>query len=172
MSFFLPALSRLFERATYALAALAGVCLVLIMVVIAAAVVMRYAVGQPILGANEILQMTATAMVMAALPYCTFHNGHVAVDVFDTALGRWGRLIGDLTSRLLSGFALAILCRRAALRALDAHEFGDTTNMLGLPLWPFYAVLAAGTGLCVLIFAQQILARLFGGTPAPQEPPQ
>ncbi|MGI3184934.1 TRAP transporter small permease [Nioella aestuarii] len=158
----LSSVSRLFERATYVLATLAGICLLFMMGVIAASVIMRYVVGQPILGVNEIVQLTAVAMVMAALPFCTFHNAHIAVDVLDNHIGKWGRLIGDIGSRLLSGLVLALLCRRAILKVLDTYEFNDTTNMLSLPLWPFYAILAAGSGLCVLIFAEQIIMRLAG----------
>lgn len=155
--------SKLFGQATNALAWVAGACLIFMMGLISFAVVMRYVVGQPLLGVNEIVQLTAVALVMAALPYCTWHNGHVAVDVFDRAIGHWGRLIGDIGSRALSIFLLSVLCKRAVLKALDAHEFGDVTNMLGLPIWPFYAILAAGVGLCVLIYAEQILAEFVTG---------
>lgn len=162
-SFPIAALSRFFERATLALSALAGVCLVFMMGMITLAVLMRYIVGQPLLGVNEIVQMTSVAVVMAALPYCTFHNGHVSVDVFDRFIGHWGRLIGDVVSRLLSIFVLAALCRRAVLRALDAHEFGDVTNMLNLPQWPFFAILAAGAGLSAVVFVEQILVEVLTG---------
>lgn len=153
-------LSWIFKQATYMLAWVGGACLLFMMGLIAFAVVMRYAVGQPLLGVNEIVQLTAVAVVMAGLPYCTFHSGHVRVDVFDKQIGRWGRLFGDLVSRLLSITALTILCRRAVLKALDAWEFGDVTNMLGLPLWPFYAILSVGVGLCAIIYAEQIIVAL------------
>lgn len=151
------------ERATLWLAALAAMALIFMVVVITAGVILRYAFGAPVLGLNEINQMTAVVLVMAALPYCTARGGHVGVDVFDNSIGRWGRLIGDVGSRLLSGFVLAVLVRRAILKALDAHEFGDVTNMLSLPVWPFYAVLALGMGLCVLVFAAQIPAIIRDG---------
>ena len=35
----------------------------------------------------------------------------------------------------------------------------DSANMLGLPVWPFYGILALGMAICVLIFAVQIAAR-------------
>lgn len=155
--------SRLFGHATYVLAWIGGICLLFMMGLIAVAVVMRYVVGQPLLGVNEIVQLTAVAVVMAALPYCTFHNGHVRVDVFDRFIGHRGRLIGDVGSRLLSISVLGVLCHRAVLKALDAWEFDDVTNMLGLPLWPFYAILAAGVGLCVVVYAEQIAVELFTG---------
>lgn len=148
--------SIVFDRATLLLAWVAGACLLFMMALIAVSVVMRYVFHSPVLGVNEIVQLSAVALVMASLPYCTQHNGHVAVDVFDRALGRWGRLIGDVTSRALSIFLLGMLCRRAVLKSLDALEFEDVTNMLELPVWPFYAILAAGAGLCALVYAEQL----------------
>lgn len=158
----LPGLGWL-DRATAWLAVLAAVALIFLVVVISAGVVLRYVFGTPILGLNEISQMTAVVLVMAALPYCTERGGHVGVDVFDNAIGPWGRLIGDLGSRLLSGLVLSILVWRATLKALDAWEFGDTTNMLALPIWPFYGVLAIGIALTVLVLAAQFIATLRSG---------
>ena len=158
----LPGLAWL-DRATAWLAVLAAVALIFLVVVISAGVVLRYVFGAPILGLNEITQMTAVVLVMAALPFCTERNGHVGVDVFDNAIGRWGRLAGDLGSRLLSGLVLSILVWRAVLKALDAWEFGDTTNMLALPIWPFYGVLAIGIALTVLVLAAQFIAILRSG---------
>ena len=157
-----PAWSRVLDRATLVLAALAGCSLIFMVVMIATGVIARYVFGRPILGSNEIVQMTAVALVMLALPYCTARRGHVCVDVFDAAIGRWGRFIGDLLSRLLSGFVLAVLVFRAVLKALDAHRYGDATNMLGLPIWPFYAILAAGMACCILVLTAQLIPVLVG----------
>lgn len=151
------------DRATRWLAVVAGIALILLVITISAGVVLRYLLGIPVLGLNEINQMTALALVMAALPYCTEQRGHVGVDVFDKALGRWGRLAGDLVSRILSIFVLSVLVLRATLKAQDAREFGDTTNMLALPIWPFYGILALGMGLCVMVLAAQLVAILRTG---------
>ncbi|SFG67622.1 TRAP-type C4-dicarboxylate transport system, small permease component [Palleronia marisminoris] len=153
----LTAMSRATERATLALSVLGGVCLIGVVAVVTAGVVMRYAFDAPMLGVNEIVELSAVALVMSALPYCTQRNGHVAVDVFDTMLGRYGRFIGDLLSRGIAIAILTILCRRAILKALDAAEWGDATNMLQWPLWPYYAVLAAGVALTAVVFAVQVV---------------
>ncbi|MFD1795539.1 TRAP transporter small permease [Paracoccus aurantiacus] len=149
--------ARLLNRFTVWLAWLAGLALIFMVVIISTGVVLRYMFGTPLLGLNEINQLTAVVLVMAALPYCTLHNGHVGVDVFDNAIGPVGRFIGDVGSRLLSIFVLSVLVWRAGLKALDAWEYEDATNMLDLPIWPFYTVLAIGAALCVAVFAVQLL---------------
>ena len=151
------------DRATLYLTVIGGVCLLAILAIVSIGVIMRYAAGTPILGVNEFVQLAAVAMAMAALPYCTANNDHVAVDVFERVIGPWGRFIGDILSRFVSGAALAFLTYRAVIKTQDAWEWGDATNMLQMPIWPFYAILAAGAGLCVVIFAAQLALILFRG---------
>jgi TRAP-type transport system small permease protein len=159
----LSARSKVFDRATLILAMAAGVSLLFMVVLIAAGVLLRFAFAQPILGLNEIVQLNSVAVVMLALPWATSEGAHVRVDVLDKAIGRAGRYAGDLMSRALSVFVLAVLVWRAALKALDALKYGDATNMLGLPVWPFYAILALGMALCVVVLAVQVVALLAGG---------
>ena len=159
----LSARLRLVDRATLILAMAAGVSLLFMVVLIAAGVVLRFAFAQPILGLNEIVQLTSVAVVMLALPWATAEGAHVRVDALDRAIGRTGRYLGDLASRSVSVFVLAVLVWRAALKSLDALKYGDATNMLGLPIWPFYAILALGMALCVLVLLVQIASLLAGG---------
>ncbi|MFV0243594.1 MAG: TRAP transporter small permease [Qingshengfaniella sp.] len=154
---------RALGRATLALTWIGGICLLSVVLIVAAGVFMRYVMHTPILGVNEIVQLAALALVMSAMPYCTFGNHHVNVDVFDRMLGAYGRLLGDVLARVLSVFVLGVLTHRAVLKALDALEWGDATNMLGLPIWPFYGILAAGAGLCVIVYAVQIVTLLMRG---------
>ncbi|GKY86631.1 TRAP transporter small permease [Sinisalibacter aestuarii] len=161
----IPAWSNLFGRATLVLAWVAGAFLLFMMALIASAVIMRYVVGQPILGVNEIVQLTAVAIAMLALPYATHESIHVRADLFDPALGRWGRFIGDIITRILSIVTLWYLVGRAWAKALDAHEFGDSTNMLNMPIWPFYGLLTLGMALCIVIFALQLATVITTGRP-------
>lgn len=140
----------------------AGLCLISMVVVVMLGVVLRYVVGNPLLGVNEIVQLIAVALAMLALPYCTASDAHVRVDLFDRFLGRWGRLFGDLLSRGLSVTALFFLCWQAWDKAADAIEFGDVTNMLSLPLWPIYGAIVLGMALCALVYAMQIMALILG----------
>ena len=125
-------------------------------VMIAVGVVLRFAFALPILGINEIVQLNSVVVVMLALPWATAQGAHVRVDVLDHAIGRTGRFLGDVASRVLSSFVLAVLVWRAGLKAVDAARYGDATNMLSLPIWPFYAILSAGIALCVVVLLVQL----------------
>lgn len=105
--------SLILDRATLILAAMAGVCLIGTVLLVCAAVLLRYFANAPILGVNEIVQLGGVAMVMLALPWCTERNAHVRADVFDPFIGHWGRLGGDILSRAVSGFVLSVLVYRS-----------------------------------------------------------
>lgn len=154
--------SRLVDRAAFILAALAAASLLAMVLVIAVGVVSRYLFALPILGSNEIVQLVSVAVVMLALPYCTAKDGHVRVDVFDRMIGRRGRFAGDLLSNGLSIYVLGILALRAAAKAVDAQKYGDATNMLGLPIWPFYALIAGGIACAMAVGALKVIATLAG----------
>ncbi|WP_311136186.1 MULTISPECIES: TRAP transporter small permease [Pseudooceanicola] len=153
----LRSLSVITDRATHALSVVAGVLLLAMVVIIAWGVISRYFLGAPILGLNEIVQLNAVALAMLALPYATSSGVHVRADIFDRLIGWGGRFLGDILTRCLSILVLYHLTERAWYKAMDALEFGDTTNMLALPLWPFYALMAFGMGLCILVFAVQLI---------------
>ena len=157
-----PAWASLVGQVPALLAVGAGVCLVAMVVVVTLGVVLRYVFGAPLLGINEIVQLIAVALAMLALPYCTSSGAHVRVDLFDRALGRAGRFLGDLLSRGLAVVALYFLSRQAWTKAAEAIEFGDVTNMLKLPLWPFYGAISVGMALCALVYAAEILAVIGG----------
>lgn len=159
----IEAWSTRFGQATRILAALAGLLLVFVVGLISFGVVMRYVVGAPILGINEIVQLSAVALVMLALPFTTHVRGHVRADIFDRPLGAGGRFLGDLLTRTLSVVVLWVLLGRAWDKAADALEFGDETNMLGLPIWPVYGFIAVAVGLTILVIAFQALILLFSG---------
>ena len=147
------------------LTVLASIALAILLVATFAGVIMRYVFEAPILGGNEIIQMASVALVMLAMPAAAHSETHIRVDVFDSMLGRWGRAFGDLLSRGIAIFLLVMLAWRSWDKLLDAAEFGDATNMLRIPEWPFYGLLLAGSALyAIVLFLQTIdLLRTGGG---------
>lgn len=157
-----PSWSALVGQVPVLLAAGAGICLITMVIVVMLGVIMRYAFGSPLLGVNEIVQLTAVALAMLALPQCTASGGHIRVDLFDNALGRAGRFLSDLLFRGLAIVALYHLCRQAWKKAAEAIEFGDVTNMLELPIWPFFGAVFVGMALCALVYVLEAFALIVG----------
>lgn len=129
----------------------------LMMCVTFCAVVMRYMFNAPILGGNEVIQLLSVAVVFLAMPYATQTEAHIRVDVLDHLIGPYGRFFGDLLSRSLSIIVISFLVHRMWLKTLDSLEYEDATNMLNIPLWPFYGLILLGMAIFVLLLATQIL---------------
>jgi len=128
-----------------------------VMIFICAGVVLRYVFNAPIVGANEVIEMGSVALVMLALPYCTTQESHVRIDLLDNVLGSLGRSLTDALYCVLAIAILWALTRSYLGRALDAWEFEDTTNMLGMAIWPFYALVAFGMATYGLILTAQLV---------------
>lgn len=156
-------LSAYAERVLSILTALSIVSLVLMMLISFVAVVMRYLFNLPILGVNEIVQLLAVSCVFMAMPYATASDAHVRVDIFDHLLGRIGCQLGDLFTYSCSILVLSIVVHKAYFKMLYAAEFEDATNMLNIPLWPFYGLIALGMALYVTVLAVKLWAVLFAG---------
>lgn len=122
-----------------------------------AGVIMRYVFGAPILGSNEIIQLASVVLVMLAMPGAARDEIHIRVDVFDEKIGRVGRFVGDVLTRCISIFLLVMLAWRSWDKLADAAEFGDATNMLQIPLWPFYGLLLVGAALYAVVLFLQLI---------------
>lgn len=138
--------------------ALSAVALSVLLATTFTGVVMRYVFSSPILGVNEIVQLASVALVMLGMSAAAEREDHIRVDVLDRSIGRYGRYAGDLFARLVSIGVLAALAWRSWVKLLDAAEFGDETNMLGIPLWPFYGLIILGMVLYLIVLATQAFA--------------
>lgn len=139
------------------LTTLSAVALTVLLVATFAGVIMRYVFAAPILGANEIIQLVSVILVMLAMPAAAHHDDHVRVDVLDNQIGAIGRFAGDILSRGISIYLLYHLAVSAWAKLLDAAEFEDATNMLEIPIWPFYGLLMIGTLLFAVVLALQLI---------------
>lgn len=149
-------------RVSLLFASFSAVALVLMMGVTFVSVLMRYLFNAPILGSNEIIQLLSVCLVMFAMSYATQTEAHVRVDVLDRAIGRIGRFVGDILARAVIGIILWVLVGKAWDKCLDALEYGDATNMLRIPLWPFYALIAVGMALYLLVVVLQVIDIVLG----------
>ena len=113
-----------------------AVVLFLMMMITAVDVTGRYLFNRPVNGGFEITEMMLAALIYCGLPLVSQRREHIVVDTFDpfmpTALRRALDVIADiLCAATLGGLAYLIF-----RRAMRVAEYGDTTNVLALPLAP------------------------------------
>jgi TRAP-type mannitol/chloroaromatic compound transport system permease small subunit len=116
-------------------------------------------------GDVELLQMCAAFAASAFFAYCHLINGDVKVDFFTHNLAprKVARL--DAFGSLLVGLFGAVIAWRTAAGALALKEVGETSAILGWPVWvaqglmvPGFALLAAA-GFYMCVFHLRMAAR-------------
>ena len=119
--------------------------------------------NDPVLGDAEIVQMGMSIVVMMAMPYATASGAHIRVDIFDRKIGCWGRFLGDALAHSLGAYILFLLIRKTWDKALDAHEYGDVTNMIEIPVWIAYGAITIGMGGYAVVLIVQLVRQFLSG---------
>ena len=152
----------LFKRISLWFAVAGGAAASALALLTVVSVVMRATVSMPIPGDVELMQMGIALCISLCLPWCQLHQGNIIVDFFTDKLPQ-------RSTRALDGFGsilLAVMCLLLSLRtaagALAVKEAGETTMIIGLPMWWAYAMLAPGLMLTALIALWQGQRQLRG----------
>ncbi|MBP5858755.1 TRAP transporter small permease [Marivibrio halodurans] len=146
------------HRLVHALAkglALAGGLVLVAMLLLTVASVAGRAMSplglESIPGAYELVEMGTAFAIFAFLPWCQLTRGHVTVDLVMNAAGFRANRVVDLAANLLMTGAAGVVAWRLVLGMLDKQRYGETTFILGLPLWIGYAAAVVGAVLFALV---------------------
>lgn len=129
------------------LALAGGVVLFVLAGLTVASISGRWFASSPITGDVELVQLGVAAAIALFLPYCTLHRSHLIVDFFTA------RSSGPLQRRLeaigsaAAALVFLLLAWRAGAAVLDMRVAGETTMVLGIPLWLPYAAMVPGLAL-------------------------
>ncbi|MET0517787.1 MAG: TRAP transporter small permease [Burkholderiaceae bacterium] len=137
-----------------ALAGCAAACVVALLTV--ASIAGRALWARPIPGDVELTQFGIALCIALCLPWCQLQRANIIVDFFTQKAGpRSLRLLDGIGSLLLAAM-VGLLAWRSAAGALAVDEAGETTMILGLPMWISYAALSPGLALTALIGLLQV----------------
>ncbi len=124
--------------------------------------VSRAAMGAPILGANEVVELSVGVAVACFMPWCQIRGGHIAVTVFtDRAPGVVRRTLDVLGAALMAVVA-GIIAWRLLVGGIESHGRGRVSMFLELPQWWGFAAVSLPTLLWVVAAAFIVLERLRG----------
>ncbi len=140
----------LFDRVVRRLALVGGGVLLAMVGLTVADVALRKLANAPIFGAQNISELALLVVVFAAIPYCGRVNGHVAIDLIGGLSPRVLR-ITDALVNLVGAAVFVVLAWRALRAAGQAMEIGRVSNLLAIPHWPFYGVIALGAMLYAVV---------------------
>jgi TRAP-type C4-dicarboxylate transport system permease small subunit len=114
----------------------------------------RKIASMPVPGDVEMLQLCAAFAASSFFAWCHLNQGDVKVDFFTEWLpGSWVHAL-DTVGSLLVGLFGALIAWRTGVGALGLRAAGETTMILGAPVW-------IGQGLMVPGFALLALAGFY-----------
>jgi TRAP-type mannitol/chloroaromatic compound transport system permease small subunit len=98
-------------------------------------IVGRKLANAPVPGDVELLQMCAAFASAAFFAYCHLTNANVKVDFFTSWISPGKRAFLDTAGSLLVGLFGALIAWRTLAGAISLKDAGETSAVLGLPVW-------------------------------------
>jgi TRAP-type C4-dicarboxylate transport system permease small subunit len=125
------------------LGVIAAAVLFAMMMLTAADVVGRYILNRPVPGAFEMTEMMLAALIYCGLPLVSQRREHIVIDTFDYLMSRGVKRGLDMAAEVLCSATLFGLAWLVFGRAARVASYGDTTNVLKLPLAPVAYLMAS-----------------------------
>jgi len=139
-------------RATAVAFALAGgSVLLLVASMTVVSVIGRWVRSTPVPGDIELVQVSVAAALALFLPYCQLHGRHLIVDIFTARTAPSAQRGLDRVAQLLAAAVRGGRWLRAGSGVADLRAAGETSMVLGLPLWLAYAAMVPSLGLATVI---------------------
>jgi TRAP-type C4-dicarboxylate transport system permease small subunit len=127
-----------------------------------ASIVMRALWSTPIQGDIELTQFGVALAISLCLPWCQLHGGNIIVDFFTLKASERSRQVLDGIGAVLLAAMVILLAWRTGEGAVSVKDAGETSMIMGLPMWIVYAVLAPGFALTALIAIYQAVMHFLG----------
>ena len=152
-------MDRLVWGVTTALAIVAGLVLagmaILTVVSISGRSLIWAGLG-PVPGDFELVEMGCAIAVFGFLPYCHLNRGHVTVDILVSKLPtvpfNFLTLLGDIVIAAIG----VVMCWRLWYGLFEKISYGESTMILGAPLWIGYVFSFAGAAWMLIVGAYVI----------------
>lgn len=156
----LKTLDNALMRVEFLTAALAGLTIFAVMLLVTAEVLMRRLLNSPIQGQVDATSLSMVAFSLLCISYCYRQAGHIRMDMLQKMTR--GRLSWSthLFATLVGLFVVSAILPGTWTHFMRAWSLGDTTLGVGLPTWP--SKLAAPVGLGILWLRLLLEVWVFG----------
>ncbi|MCB1476740.1 MAG: TRAP transporter small permease [Rhodobiaceae bacterium] len=138
-----PAPLAFVEKASEWLALAGGAVLVVIASLTIASIIGRafiFAGLSPVPGDFELVEAGTALAVFCFLPWCQLRGGHLSVDLLAGKFGETVDLVLTLLWNLMMTATMGLIAWRLWFGMLDKMRYNETSFILQIPVWIFYAV--------------------------------
>jgi len=137
---------------------LGGVIVSAIGIMSVISIVGRSALGKPIQGDFELVEIGTAVAGSLFLPYCQASGGHIVVDFFTLRAGDSTRRWLDRIGCLLMAVMFLAVGWRAIYGAMSLYSTGETSMLMSFPTWLGYAGVVPGALIAGLVALTQALS--------------
>ena len=120
--------------------------------------VIRYqAIGEPVPGAHEIVELIAAVILSMGIGYLTFVKGHVSVGLLVDLFRPRVQAVFDLVTGVIAlGFTIW-LTQGMVEMAIRNFNYGWVTGVLEIPRSPFMFLIAFSLALTCVVLARDVI---------------
>lgn len=155
---------------SHILAGIAGLSLLTMMGMIVVNVFFRYVVGNPLVGIHDLVQLSMVVIVFFSLAYTGLKGAHIAVDLFSPALARirprWADMLLYRSVMLIAAVTMFWVAYLSLNRMFKSELMREASNMIGVPHYPFYGIIALGLAVYGLVLLAEAVRGQRSWSPA------
>lgn len=135
----------------------AGVVLAAMMLLTVLDVFLRFVFNRPIRGGMEITEHMMGVLSFLAISYCATEGRHVKVDLLVSRLKDRGQTIFAIIGWALSLVLFIPMTLVYIPEAIDIQSYGEQSEVLNIPAFPFYIVVIIGCGLLSMVLLVELI---------------
>ena len=131
--------------------------LVAMMLLTVADVFMRYVFNRPILGTTEITQFMMVTLAFFMAVWCTMLKAHIKVDLMSKYIPPMAQTISESIYIFLGLGLYSLISWQIFLTAGDKRLIGQLSEILDIPVYPFYLMAAIACGIVALMLLMHMV---------------
>ena len=139
------------------MAYIASIVLMLLMFITTADVAGRYFFNEPLTGVFDLTHFAVLILVFFGLAYCGIRGGHVVIELLYNRLNYAVAKVLDRIINLVGAGLFLLIAWRTVIQSFDVMEFKESSQLLLIPWYPFYWLVAFGS----VVFAGVMIMRIF-----------
>jgi TRAP-type C4-dicarboxylate transport system permease small subunit len=144
-------LSAAVERITRWLAIVGGGLLLVAIVLTLVSVIGRYGFSQPLPGDYEIVEIVCAIGVFLFFPYTHATNSNITAEFFTSGLSERSKRFLDVIHDIVFALVAALLTWRVGSGLADKYLNGETSVLIGIPLWWAYSFAVLSMALLTIV---------------------
>lgn len=157
---FISTIEKLISLVSKGTFVIAMIALLLMMLVTAYSVIMRYVLRNPVLGTLEFIETMMVIVIFFGIPWVTLKKEQMSLSAIVSKLDPIIQKIFAALTQMLGIVMFTLIAWRQTTEAKYSLILLERSDLLRIPRYPLYYIIAFGVGMLALIFFVNLI-RIF-----------